>query len=285
MTESPCELKLSDACAILAKADAHPQLASGIRLALQTIVNGTRAERGVAARAMRAFIDARVRARRIPASDAENIASDVELKLLERPELFLAAANPAAYIAISIRNRWLTQLRTRQREQRRAEKQARESAEQGKDEDEGDPLDPLAAEHVLREARQDLEVAAAAVVARAADEVREQQRETWRELVDLADKRVTMNDILRKHGAEPALNGLEPGGLEPENALKALRDRVLQRHQRMRKRMAVVVEELVADAAQQGWTPDRGHRAALALRQLFCRCQRKPTAASSGGGC
>jgi hypothetical protein len=89
----------------MASAEPNPSLGQAMRLVLETIVGGGRADRGLAAKATRAFIDARVRGRRIPSSEAENIASDIELKLLERPELFLAADNPAAYIAISIRNR------------------------------------------------------------------------------------------------------------------------------------------------------------------------------------
>lgn len=276
MLERLDELPLTEACNIVATACAHADLVRAVRQLLETLVKDKGPNRSAAARAIRRFIDARVRARRIPASEAENIASDIEMKMLVRPELFLAARNPAAYIAMSIRNRWYTHLRTQERERRRAMRQAEESLAS---EDDADAQDSLSAELVLRQAREDLDVVASYVVARAGDEVREQQKETWTELVDLAQKRLTMNDVLRKHQGESDA---------PEHTLtaasKALRDRVLQRHQRMRNRMGIVVKELASDPAHPDWTQHRADRAMLALRQLFCRCQRKPLAASSPGG-
>lgn len=266
-------LSLLEACGVVSRAEADPALADGLRMTLQTLLDGARSERNAAGRALRAFIDARIRARRIPPSEAENIASDIELKILERPELFVAAENPAAYIAVSIRYRWLTHLRSQERARRKAQREAQESALR-QEAEEGDEADPLGAAEELRAARADLELAAERVVARASEDVRDQQADTWRELVDLADSRRTMDAILRAHGAAAAADG----DLERDRALKVLRDRVLQRHQRMRKRMAAVIEEL---GDSDGWPPERVRRASVALRQLFVRCQRRPVMESS----
>lgn len=266
-------LSFQESCTVVARAQPHAALGASIHAALTAVSTGARADRNAAAGALRSYIDARVRARRIPAADAEAIASDIELKILERPELFLAADNPAAYIAVSIRYRWLTHLRTEERARRREQKEAEEAARSEDDDDDEQDVDPLGAALELRAARADLEIVAGRVVERAAEEVREQQAETWKELVDLASKRRTMDTILRAHRPDAE------GDLERDRALKVLRDRVLQRHQRMRKRMVTVIEEM---GGSEGWTPERVRRASLALRQLFVRCQRRPSVASSG---
>lgn len=278
MLERPDPLPLTDACSIVAAACVHEHLARALRQLIELLVQGKGPARSAAALAIRRFIDARVRARRIPPAKAEGIASDIELKILVRPELFLAAENPAAYIAMSVRNRWLSQLRAEEREQRRVTRHAVQSAAP---QEESEEPDPLAAEVVLRQAREDLELVAGRVVARAHEDVREQQRQTWSELVALANRQVSMDEVLEQHRPE-----LSPTELQESPAAhsKALRDRVLQRHQRMRNRMTLVIKELASDPAHPDWTPDRAERAQMALRKLLCRCQRKSPAASSGGG-
>lgn len=264
----------ADDAAKIARTAEGPELAGALRVLLSALRAGVPRDRLTAYRGLEAFLTARVRGLGVPRSDQDDIVSKVLEKLIARPELFERANNLAAYLSTSIRHSWLSSMRKRRREDARV---ARQQIDVRNAEPPSDALDELVEARTI----EDLQSVALAIVgASRPDELRAQREEAWRELWELYGGRCAMGDILARHvDRDPSLSAER--ALDPEAAEKRARDRVLQRHHRLRKLVDATIVSWVDDAARPDWSTDRGRDARAALRLLLVRCHKRPRASAA----
>ncbi|MBK6517244.1 MAG: hypothetical protein IPG04_24770 [Polyangiaceae bacterium] len=233
---------------------------------------GPARDRLTAYRGLEAFLDARVRGLGASREDQEEVVARVLEKLVARTALFLAADNPAAYLTTTIKHCYLSLLRRRRREEARDRRCAVEPPEKPED----DPLARLAEARAIDDLHR---IAADVLEASRPDDLRAQREEAWHELWGLYRGDVTMDAILASHTArDPAL--LAECAVDAASAQKRARDRVLQRHHRLRKLLDATIVRRVEDPEASAWTLERGRDARGALRKLLVRCQRAPRASA-----
>ena len=265
------EIDFDGACALVRSATNHPRTPEAVRRAIRALRGGNRRDQAAAYGALEAFIVARLRPRRLAASDEEEIASDLIGKLLASPQLFIEAENPAAYLSIAIKHRFLSFVRATAR---RARREQREAAKVESVVEDDEDLD------AIKRARDALEAAAARALEKGSQaELRAQRSETWGELWDLYERKRSMDQIIDEHLSRDA-GARELATRDPEKADKLVRDRLLQRHQRMRRLVGETIESLVNGGE---WPGERGREATEALRNLLVRCHKKPAAKAVGG--